>query len=135
MIQRRIGAPTAESDGTPSRLYGTAALRAHLTLAIGLVLCVLAFWFEFRRAEGGNSLSWAYVFEWPLLGGFAVYMWWKVLNPDRVKTSRRSEKLVVAPEYEGMLAAWQDHQEELKRTQLEEEQERQAALDEPEDRL
>ena len=99
----------------PPRLKGKEALRAHLTLAAGLALCAVAFWFEFGRAERGNALSWAYVFEWPLLGMFAVYMWWKILHPGReALKARRATKPAVAPEFEGMLAAWQDHQRELR---------------------
>ncbi len=28
----------------------------------------------------GNTLSWAYVFEWPIFAGYAVYMWWKLIH-------------------------------------------------------
>lgn len=96
------------------RLHGREALRAHLTLGAGLALCALAFWFEVGRALGGNSLSWAYVFEWPLLGVFAVYMWWRVLHPGGERRRRRGpERPAVAPEFEGMLNAWQTHQRDL----------------------
>jgi hypothetical protein len=94
------------AEEVTSRLTGASAIKTHLTLVIGLALCVAAFWFELSRAEGGNELSWAYVFEWPLLGVFAVYMWWKILHPGF--TIRRSrEKPGIAPEYQGMLEAWQ----------------------------
>lgn len=89
-------------------------MRAHATLLTGLVLCGWAFWFELGRAQRGNGLSWAYVFEWPLLGIFGVYMWWNVLNPERrtkVREKRSAKEL--APEFEGMLGAWQEHQREL----------------------
>ncbi len=105
--------------GSPSRPRGTEALRLHVTLLVGLALCGFAFWFELRRAEGGNELSWAYVFEWPLLGAFAVYMWWKFLHPDRdaarqaARARRHPAKPVVEPQYEGMLAAWEEHQRDL----------------------
>jgi len=97
------------------RLTGAEAIRAHVTLVIGLTLCVAAFIFEIKRALGGNSLSWAYVFEWPLLGGFAVYMWWKVLHPEREVTKKKGSRNAhgIAPEFDGMLAAWQAHQAEL----------------------
>ena len=98
----------------PPRLKGKEALRVHLTLLAGLTLCSVAFWFEIGRAERGNSLSWAYVFEWPLLGMFAVYMWWKILHPGREAMKvQRSTKPAIAPEFEGMLAAWQDYQRDL----------------------
>ena len=47
----------------------------HLTLTVGLAICAVAFVFEISRAIGGNGLSWAYVFEWPIFAGFAIYMW------------------------------------------------------------
>ncbi len=62
------------------RLRGADAFRLHLTLTIGLIICVGAFVIEVIRALGGNSLSWAYVFEWPILATFAIYMWWNLLH-------------------------------------------------------
>jgi hypothetical protein len=104
-----------ENNANParSRVRGAAAIKAHATLAVGLLLCAAAFWFEVGRALGGNALSWAYVFEWPLLGGFAVYMWWKVLHPDAEVRPSKKPKAGLAPEYAGMLAAWEQHQSEL----------------------
>ena len=108
-----MGSEDVGSDGaskTPvRRLHGTDALKAHATLGVGLALCAVAFWFEFKRATGGNALSWAYVFEWPLLATFAVYMWWHVIHPGREKAPRK-KKVAVAPEFESMLVAWQEHQ-------------------------
>jgi hypothetical protein len=98
------------------RLTGAAAFKTHLTLVLGLALCAAAFWFELGRAERGNGLSWAYVFEWPLLGLFAIYMWWKILHPGVAPKRRRRTRPAIAPEYEGMLAAWQEHQRELEAT-------------------
>ena len=103
----------AQSGAAGGRVTGTEAVKAHVTLAIGLALCVMAFWFELRRALGGNELSWAYVFEWPLLAIFALYMWWKVLHPNHVKRPRRPVQPAIAPEFDGMLSAWQDHQRQL----------------------
>jgi hypothetical protein len=95
-------------EGSPKTvsLTSASAMKTHLTLVVGLALCTAAFIFELHRAEGGNELSWAYVFEWPLLGLFAIYMWWKLLHPG-FTIRRPREKPAVAPEYEGMLRAWQ----------------------------
>ncbi len=62
------------------RLRGADALRLHLTLAIGLAVCIGAFVIEVIRALDGNTLSWAYVFEWPIFAAFAIYMWWNLLH-------------------------------------------------------
>jgi len=34
---------------------------------------------QFHRAEGGNALSWAYTFEWPLFTIFGVIFWAKTI--------------------------------------------------------
>lgn len=110
----------ASSEAQRHRLTGLAALKLHATLVTGLALCALAFWFELGRAEGGNSLSWAYVFEWPLLAAFIIYMWWKFLHPGegRERNPKKSRP-AIAPEYEGMLAGWQEHQRALAAEQAE----------------
>lgn len=50
-----------------------------------LALCV----WQVRRAESGNTLSYAYAFEWPIFAGYVVFMWWQLLqdelHPDRVR--------------------------------------------------
>jgi hypothetical protein len=101
---------------TVTRLTGSEAVKLHLTLAGGLALCIAAFSFELTRALGGNHLSWAYVFEWPLLGVFAVYMWWNLLHQNR-RRWRPAPKPSVAPEHVGMLKAWQEHQRQLAATE------------------
>jgi hypothetical protein len=57
------------------------------------VLMVVAFWgmlwlgdWQLHRALGGNGLSWAYTFEWPLFAGFAVVFWAKTIKDEfRIK--------------------------------------------------
>jgi len=109
-----------QGEVRPPRLTGTSALRTHVTLSLGLLLCGGAFWFELGRAERGNELSWAYVFEWPLLGIFGIYMWWKILHPGfSIKPHPR--KPAIAPEYQGMLLAWQDEVRRLEQERRTEE--------------
>ena len=96
------------------RLRGPEAIRLHATLAIGLLLCAAAFWFELKRALGGNALSWAYVFEWPLLAVFAVYMWSRFLHPGRENAPSKREK-ALDPSFEAMRERWEASREELER--------------------
>ena len=53
--------------------------RRDVVLTVTMVVLVCAFgamcWWQVTRALSGNSLSWAYVFEWPLFAGYVVYMW------------------------------------------------------------
>ena len=58
------------------------ALGLHATLVVVLPgFIVLGLW-QLHRALGGNSLSWAYTFEWPIFAGYAIYMWWKLVHED-----------------------------------------------------
>ena len=49
----------------------------------------LAFWgmlwlgdWQFHRAQGGNGLSWAYTFEWPLFAVFGVVFWARTIRDE-----------------------------------------------------
>ena len=46
-----------------------------------LVMLWLGNW-QLHRAESGNSLSWAYTFEWPLFAIFAVVFWVKTIRDE-----------------------------------------------------
>ncbi len=104
--------PPAAKD----RLTGSERVKLHLTLTAGIVLCAAGFVFEVSRALGGNSLSWAYVFEWPLFAVFAVYMWWNLLHGNR-RGQRHSRQREVAPEHVEMLKAWNEHLRQMQADQ------------------
>ena len=56
------------------------ALKLHaVILVVGPGCLALCLW-QIDRALGGNSLSWAYVFEWPLFAAYAIYMWWRFVH-------------------------------------------------------
>ena len=65
-------------------------LALHVTL---LVLLPAFGWltdWQFRRASGGNTLSWAYVFLWPAFGVYAVYTWWSLVQDQVARQEGRS---------------------------------------------
>ncbi len=56
------------------------AIKLHVVILIVVpAFLALCLW-QVSRALGGNSLSWAYVFEWPLFAAYAVYMWWRFVH-------------------------------------------------------
>jgi len=57
--------------------------RLHAGLVAATLLCTTAFVVELLRAQGGNTLSWAYVFEWPILLAYGIYMWWRLVREER----------------------------------------------------
>jgi hypothetical protein len=104
-----VSSRDAPSTGqSPVRLSGKDAFWLHFTLAAGLIVCSGAFAFELWRALGGHTFSWMYVFEWPLFGAFAIYMWWNLLQGnDRVRRAPRkpSQGEAASPPKED-LEAW-----------------------------
>ncbi len=62
------------------------------------LLMVVSFWgmlwlgdWQLHRALGGNGLSWAYTFEWPLFAVFAVVFWAKTIKDEfRIKRGQVS---------------------------------------------
>ena len=43
---------------------------------------------QFHRAEGGNALSWAYTFEWPIFTAFGIVFWAKTVIDEYRKQGR-----------------------------------------------
>ena len=74
------GEPTSDTPKAPER---TAAERRRdvltldLPLIFGLTLCTVLTIVEATRAVGGNARSWAYTFEWPLIGAFICWIWYR----------------------------------------------------------
>lgn len=104
----------AEPSPTPTRLHGAPAVKLHLTLAVGLAISLAAGGYELYRALGGNPLSWAYTFEWPLFGAFGTYLWWRLLHEQQV-SPRQAKKAAtpLSPGEQAKLDAWNAYLAEL----------------------
>jgi hypothetical protein len=60
--------------------FSSRAIKLHVVILIVVpAFLALCLW-QISRALGGNSLSWAYVFEWPLFAAYAIYMWWRFVH-------------------------------------------------------
>jgi hypothetical protein len=81
-------------------------LRIHLGLFFAEAICVSAFVLELSRALSGNTLSWAYVVEWPVLGTYAVYMWRKLLKDETSSEATTTPKVI---DDDPRLVAWNDY--------------------------
>ena len=89
---QRSGRPAARAGPHPHRLslsgrlmeknvwLSRRAIKLHVVILIVVpAFLALCLW-QISRALSGNTLSWAYVFEWPLFAGYAVYMWWRFVH-------------------------------------------------------
>ena len=61
----------------------------HLTLLVVLPAFAFLTKWQLDRALGGNTLSWAYTFEWPLFAGYALYVWWQLIHDNSTAVTRR----------------------------------------------
>jgi hypothetical protein len=95
--------PPEPDDASPASsgrvwpfLFKPRWLAWHLfAFAAALGMLWLGDW-QYHRALGGNGLSWAYTFEWPLFAGFAIVFWARTIRDEfRV---RRGIDLVVEVE-------------------------------------
>jgi hypothetical protein len=66
----------------------------HVTLLILLPAFAWLTWWQLTRALDGNTLSWAYTFEWPLFAGYAIYMWWQLIHDQPTVVTRRASPAV-----------------------------------------
>lgn len=91
--------------------------RLNIAALLGLPLCLFAGGFELWRALQGNELSWVYAAEWPLIGGYAVVIWRRLVHEQtgqsRPRTAVPSRETGTshpdpAPDDPG-LRAWQDY--------------------------
>lgn len=55
----------------------------HAVAVILTATCLGLGWWQVQRAEGGNVLSYGYMFEWPVFAAFVVFFWWKLIRFER----------------------------------------------------
>ena len=105
-------------------------LRIHFGLFLAELICVPAFVFELFRARHGNTLSWAYVVEWPVLGSYAVYMWAKLLREEKGVDKRSRDRVAEVAatrqqeEDDPDMRAWNDYLASVHGTQAPEDEKR-----------
>ena len=69
----------------------------HVTLLVLLPAFAWLTWWQYTRATGGNTLSWAYVFLWPAFGVYAVYTWWNLVGDQIARQDGRGRAAGAAP--------------------------------------
>lgn len=55
-----------------------------ILMLVGVGICMAAMVIEFNRAVDGHGRAWIYVFQWPLIGAFLVWIWWRYRNEGNV---------------------------------------------------
>ncbi len=65
----------------------------HVLLIVLVPTFLLLGRWQYHAALSGNTLSWAYTFEWPAFAVYAVYTWWNLIHQrstalDRIRDAR-----------------------------------------------
>jgi DNA-binding transcriptional regulator of glucitol operon len=70
-----------DASRSPRSIWWTKrAVGLHVTIVVLVPVFLGLFWWQIQRVRQGNTLSWAYVFEWPFFTGYAIYLWWKLVH-------------------------------------------------------
>ncbi len=84
-------------DGAVGRYLTPRCIGMHVTLLILLPVFAWLTWWQLARALDGNTLSWAYTFEWPLFAIYAVYVWWQLIHDQTAAVTRGSLPTAATP--------------------------------------
>jgi hypothetical protein len=69
----------------------------HLFAVVAVAgMCWLGQW-QFSRAMAGNTLSWAYTFEWPIFAIFGIVFWVKTIKDELHPATERQASEVALP--------------------------------------
>ncbi len=106
-----------------SKYFSLRAIGLHIALVAWVVICALAAWWQVGRAVQGNSLSFLYSVEWPVIGVLGILGWYSMLNMEKTTEEKESERRAYeekmradalaararAQEEDPTLAAYNDH--------------------------
>ncbi|GAA0450298.1 hypothetical protein Aca07nite_44090 [Actinoplanes capillaceus] len=68
-------------------LWTPAWMARHLLAIVLTAGCLALGWWQFSRAADGNAISWGYMFQWPVFGGFVVFIWFREIQVARRKAA------------------------------------------------
>lgn len=98
----RLGAIRRRRYDQDVRRYLTPrCMGMHVTVIVLLPVFGWLTWWQFGRATSGNTLSWAYTFEWPLFAGYAIYVWWQLIHDEPTTFNRAGARAGSAAQGDG----------------------------------
>lgn len=75
-----------------SKYFSGRAFVLHFVLLCWLAMSAVAAWWQVGRAVQGNSLSFLYAIEWPVIGVLGVLGWYALLNLEKVTARQEQER-------------------------------------------
>jgi len=66
------------------RIFGPKRLLCHFGVLVVFLVCLRLGWWQWERSEirGGAPQNLAYALLWPVFGGYAVYVWVRLLRME-----------------------------------------------------
>lgn len=63
-------------------------IKLHLVVLVLVPGFLVAGWWQYNVARGGNDLSWVYTVEWPFFAVYTAYIWWKLIHDESTPFDR-----------------------------------------------
>ncbi len=66
------------------RLFGPKRLLCHLGVLVVFLVCLRLGWWQWERSKelGGAAQNLSYAVLWPVFGGYAIYVWVRLLRME-----------------------------------------------------
>lgn len=75
-----------------SKYLTPRAIGLHIALIVWVLMCASAAWWQVGRAIQGNSLSFLYSIEWPVIGVLGILGWYSMLNMEKVSEHKEQAR-------------------------------------------
>lgn len=66
------------------RIFGPKRLLCHLAVLVVFLVCLRLGWWQWDRSQirGGSAQNLAYALLWPVFGGYAIFVWVRLLRME-----------------------------------------------------
>ena len=66
------------------RIFGPKRLLCHLAVLVVFLVCLRLGWWQWERSQirGGAAQNLAYALLWPVFGGYAIFVWVRLLRME-----------------------------------------------------
>jgi len=111
--------PFDESTPPPPRSRARDFWQLDLPLVVALILCTVFTVVEVQRASEGVWRAWVYMVEWPLIGAFCIWIWYRFKRESGGGFVRQWKQRVAryTAERESddpQLQAWREYQRQVR---------------------
>lgn len=80
----RRGSRRGSVELVDPRIFGPKRLLCHLAVLVVFMVCLRLGWWQWQRSQalGGAAQNLSYALLWPVFGGYAVFVWVRLLRME-----------------------------------------------------